>query len=100
MKQTILLICILSGFSAAVAQQTAPLIDSTWMPQVGDKYYTYTLDGPYLGSYPLVPANDTGANTVWNFDSFFYFDSKIRADSFDFALPIMRNIACLNPQAN
>jgi hypothetical protein len=72
----------------------APFIDTTWLPNAGEKYYTFNL----IKTYPL-NGNDSGSDITWNFDSLYWLNPK-HIDSFDFVVPTRRNIPCINSFAN
>lgn len=100
MKQCILLLLLMLLYGADYAQP--PVMDSTWLPSAGDKYYNYdiSLDPMHhMAGYNPHIVNDTGANVTWDYNSVFY-KKTVPDDSFDFVLPSTRYINCANPFAN
>jgi hypothetical protein len=93
MKNTpVLLIIQILFYGNAWAQ--APVVDSTWLPSPGDKYYTFKLTPEYPFS-----SNDSGAGVTWDFDSLFWLN-PVHIDSFDFVVPATRYIPCAHAAAN
>jgi hypothetical protein len=86
MNRFILYITLLLFAAKCLAQ--APVLDSTWFPNAGDKYYLYRLDN----SNP-VTANDTGTNVTWDFSGI---GLGFPSDSFDYFMPASRGVTCTN----
>jgi hypothetical protein len=91
-----LLVLIFTG--CRLLQGQAPIMDSSWMPRAGDKYYIFNLTFSPGANMDFM-ASDTGVNVTWDYNSNFSIDSTV-SDSFDFVSPSARFINCSNPNAN
>jgi hypothetical protein len=61
---------ILSFFFFKIFAQ-APIVDSSWIPQIGDKFYVDALDAPDFGNKMDSMYADTGMNVTWDLSEFY-----------------------------